>query len=382
MRLVFFIHSLSCGGAERVTATLANYWAEKDWDVSIVTLAAETQDFYELHPNVRRIALCLAKERTNLVWGVTNNMHRVAAFRKVLKEEHPDVAVGMMTTASVLLGLAGVGMDQIVRIGSERIYPPMFPLGFPWERLRRLAYPCLDAVVTMTNRSAQWVADNTGARHVEVIPNPLVWPLPSQPPRLNPEEYLKPGQRVLLGAGRLTEQKGFDLLIAAFAELASRFPDWVLVILGEGPLRSQLEGQVFAYGLQGRVLLPGVAGNIGDWYQRADIYVMSSRFEGFPNTLLEALAYGIPSVSFDCPTGPSDIIRHGVDGFLIPPGNLEELTQTLGHLMGDERLRRCLGVRALDVRERFSVERIAAMWENLFVRLTEVKKARKRWRRF
>jgi len=382
MRLVFFIHSLSCGGAERVTATLANYWAEKDWDVSIVTLAAETQDFYELHPNVRRIALCLAKERTNLVWGVTNNMHRVAAFRKVLKEEHPDVAVGMMTTASVLLGLAGVGMDQIVRIGSERIYPPMFPLGFPWERLRRLAYPCLDAVVTMTNRSAQWVADNTGARHVEVIPNPLVWPLPSQPPRLNPEEYLKPGQRVLLGAGRLTEQKGFDLLIAAFAELASRFPDWVLVILGEGPLRSQLEGQVFAYGLQGRVLLPGVAGNIGDWYQRADIYVMSSRFEGFGNTLLEALAYGIPSVSFDCPTGPSDIIRHGVDGFLIPPGNLEELTQTLGHLMGDERLRRCLGVRALDVRERFSVERIAAMWENLFVRLTEVKKARKRWRRF
>jgi len=382
MRLVFFIHSLSFGGAERVTATLANYWAEKDWDVSIVTLAAETQDFYELHPNVRRIALCLAKERTNLVWGVTNNMHRVAAFRKVLKEEHPDVAVGMMTTASVLLGLAGVGMDQIVRIGSERIYPPMFPLGFPWERLRRLAYPCLDAVVTMTNRSAQWVADNTGARHVEVIPNPLVWPLPSQPPRLNPEEYLKPGQRVLLGAGRLTEQKGFDLLIAAFAELASRFPDWVLVILGEGPLRSQLEGQVFAYGLQGRVLLPGVAGNIGDWYQRADIYVMSSRFEGFGNTLLEALAYGIPSVSFDCPTGPSDIIRHGVDGFLIPPGNLEELTQTLGHLMGDERLRRCLGVRALDVRERFSVERIAAMWENLFVRLTEVKKARKRWRRF
>jgi len=382
MRLVFFIHSLSFGGAERVTATLANYWAEKDWDVSIVTLAAETQDFYELHPNVRRIALCLAKERTNLVWGVTNNMHRVAAFRKVLKEEHPDVAVGMMTTASVLLGLAGVGMDQIVRIGSERIYPPMFPLGFPWERLRRLAYPCLDAVVTMTNRSAQWVADNTGARHVEVIPNPLVWPLPSQPPRLNPEEYLKPGQRVLLGAGRLTEQKGFDLLIAAFAELASRFPDWVLVILGEGPLRSQLEGQVFAYGLQGRVLLPGVAGNIGDWYQRADIYVVSSRFEGFPNTLLEALAYGIPSVSFDCPTGPSDIIRHGVDGFLIPPGNLEELTQTLGHLMDDERLRRCLGVRALDVRERFSVERIAAMWENLFVRLTEVKKARKRWRRF
>ena len=262
-------------------------------------------------------------------------------------------------------------MNRAVRIGSERIHPPMFPLGFAWEHLRRFAYPLLDAVVTLTNSSASWVAKNTGARHVEVIPNPVIWPLPSHPPRLDPQDYLKPGQRVLLGVGRLTEQKGFDLLIAAFAELAPRFPDWVLVILGEGPLRHQLEDQVLASGLRGRVLLPGVAGNIGDWYQRADIYVMSSRFEGFPNTLLEALAYGIPSVSFDCPTGPGDIIRHGVDGFLIPPGNLEELTQTLERLMYDEPLRRRLGERAVDVRERFSLKRIATMWEKLFARLTK-----------
>jgi len=378
MKILFFIHSLSCGGAERVTATLANYWAREGWDVGIVTLAPETQDFYKLHSSVRRVALDLAQESTHLLHGVANNMRRVAALRKILKIERPDVVVGMMTTASVLLGLAGLGINRTVYIGSERIHPPMFPLGFFWERLRQSVYARLDAVVTLTKESAQWVAEHTGARCVEAIPNPLVWPCPAHPPRLDPQDYIDPGQRLLLGVGRLVEQKGFDLLIAAFDKLAHRFTQWLLVILGEGPLRRKLEGQVKAHGLQKRVLLPGVAGNIGDWYERADIYVMSSRFEGFGNTLLEALAYGVPAVSFDCPTGPSDIIRQGVDGFLVPPGDVENLARTLERLMGDQALRRRLGEQAVDVRERFSPDRIAEMWENLFARLIREKRG-ERW---
>lgn len=369
MKILFFIYSLSCGGAERATANLANYWAERDWDVGIVTLAAETQDFYALHPKVRRIALRLTQESPNPVWGAINNMRRVMAFRKVLREERPDVAVGMMTSASVLLALAGLRMNRIVRIGCEQNHPPMYPLGLYWEHLRKFAYPCLDAVVALTNESAQWIANNTGARCIRVIPNPLVWPLPSQPPKLDPHEYLEPGQRVLLSVGKLTEQKGFDLLIAVFAELAPRFPEWVLVILGEGPLRKQLEVQVLATGLQGRVLLPGVAGNVQDWYKRADAYVLSSRFEGFGNVLSEALAEGLPAVSFDCPAGPRNIIRHGIDGMLLPAGDLGELKRTLRQLMSDETLRRRLGERAVEVRERFSVERVAMIWEELFARL-------------
>ncbi len=369
MKILFLIHSLSCGGAERVTVNLANYWAGKGWQVTIVTLASESQDFYRLHEGVRRMALNLAKESPNLFSGAISNLQRLAAVRKVLKAECPDVAVGMMTTASVLLGLVPSLGKRIVTIGSERVYPPMNPVGRIWNASRRWAYPRLDAVVTQTKESAQWIVSNTGARRVEVIPNPIPWPLSAQPPYLHPQDFLSPNQRVLLGVGRLTEQKGFDLLIEAFARLAPLFPEWVLVILGEGPLRYQLENQVMAHGLQGKVFMPGVAGNLGDWYSRADIYVMSSRFEGFGNTLAEAMAYGKPVVSFDCPTGPSDIIRHEVDGFLVPLGNLEGLTQALRRLMRDESLRLRLGERAVEVRKRFSLERVAAMWEALFVEL-------------
>lgn len=367
MKILFFIHSLRSGGAERVTVNLANYWVDKGWDIGIVTLVPQSQDFYRLHPKVRRIALNLAGESPNFFCGAIANLRRLVAIRKVLRAERPDVVIGMMTTASVLLGLLRV--RGVIAIGSERIYPPMYPVGRLWDALRRLAYPRLDAVVAQTKESAQWIARNTGARRVEVIPNPVPWPFPSQPPRLNPEDLLGSDQRLLLGVGRLTEQKGFDLLIKAFARLATRFPEWVLVILGEGPLRHELEGQVMTHRLQNRVMLPGVAGNIGEWYTRADIYVMSSRFEGFPNTLLEALAHGTPAVSFDCPTGPSDIIRHGIDGLLVPPGDVDALTEVLSQLMGSEELRRRFAQNAVEARTRFSVESIALLWERFFEKL-------------
>jgi len=119
--------------------------------------------------------------------------------------------------------------------------------------------------------------------------------------------------------------------------------------------------------LAGRVFLPGWIGNLGEWYERADLYVMSSRFEGFGNTLAEALSYGLAAVSFDCDTGPRDIIRHEVDGLLVPPENVARLSNALDRLMGDPVLRQSFGKRAIEVRERFSMERIAGMWEQLFL---------------
>jgi glycosyltransferase involved in cell wall biosynthesis len=118
--------------------------------------------------------------------------------------------------------------------------------------------------------------------------------------------------------------------------------------------------------LEKRVFLPGLVGNIGEWYEQADLYVMSSRFEGFPNTLLEALSYGLPAVSFDCDTGPRDIIRHEVDGLLVSPGNVAALENALDRLMGDVALRQHFAKRAVEARERFSIERVAGMWETFF----------------
>jgi glycosyltransferase involved in cell wall biosynthesis len=190
--------------------------------------------------------------------------------------------------------------------------------------------------------------------------------LTNQIPFINVENILGVGRKLLLAVGRLSCQKQFGLLVGCFQSLATRHADWDLVILGEGPLRSKLEVQVSEASLRNRVFFPGRAGNIGDWYESADLYVMSSRFEGFPNTLVEAMSYGLPVVSFDCDTGPRDIIRHKVDGLLVSSGNEQELTATLDQLMGDENLRVELANRAVDVRARFATERIAEKWEHLF----------------
>lgn len=369
MRLLIFIGSLSSGGAERVTANLSNYWVAKGWQITVVTLAPLNLDFYELHPAVQRIALNQTGDSANALLGTWNNLRRVRALRRVLREVRPDIALSMMTTANVLLALAAWGLPTVCAIGSEHIHPPQFPLGRVWEGLRRHLYRRLAAVTALTEESAAWLKAHTRARQIAVIPNAAAWPLPVQSPRLEPAAVGVLGRQRLLAIGRLDRQKGFDGLIAAFATLADRHPHWELVILGEGPLRPALQAQVDAAGLQQRVFMPGRVGNVGQWYESADLYVMSSRFEGFPNTLLEALAHGAPAVSFDCDTGPRDIIRHQVDGWLVPASDVAGLTAALDRLMGDADLRRRFSERAVEARERFSMERIAGLWEALFEEL-------------
>lgn len=366
MRLLFFIHSLSSGGAERVTANLANHWAAKGWHITIVTLAPLSLDFYELHPAVRRTALELAGESQNVLAGLWNNLRRVRALRQVLRQVQPDIALALMSTANVILALATRGLTNVCAIGSEHTHPPQLPLGAHWGALRRSAYGQLAAVVALTQETADWLRIHTRAQRLPIIPNMALWPLAAQAPRLIPETICVADRHILLAVGRLDKEKGFDWLLEAFTALARKYYNWNLAILGEGPDRRTLETQVQAAGLDGRVFLPGRAGNVGEWYGRADLYVMSSRFEGFPNTLAEAMAHGLPAVSFDCDTGPRDIIRHEIDGLLVPPGDVARLHAALDRLMSDASLRAQFASRAVEVRERFSRERIAGMWEKLF----------------
>src|ERR1700730_9477923 len=133
MRLLFFIYSLSSGGAERVTVNLANHWAKKGWNITIVTIAPATADFYRLDPAVHRIALEMAGESGNAAVALGQNLRRVAALRRVLNNARPDIALGMMTTANVVLALASWGLPQVHAIGAEHTHPPQLPLGTVWE---------------------------------------------------------------------------------------------------------------------------------------------------------------------------------------------------------------------------------------------------------
>jgi len=291
---------------------------------------------------------------------------RMKALRCVLQQVRPDIALSVINSANVILGLAAYGMSEVQTIGSERNYPPKAPMGMIWETLRRYTYGQLGAVVAVTQECAHWLRQYTNARRVLVIPNAACWPLAQQAPHLPPHTHCLPDRKILLAVGRLSSEKNFATLITVFAQLAPRYPEWDLVILGDGPLRQALQSQVQAAQLTQRVFLAGRVGNMGDWYERANLYVLCSHFEGFPNTLAEAMAYGLPAVSVDCDTGPRDIIRTEVDGLLVAPNDVAGLASALGRVMGDDRLRQHFATNAVQVRERFSMEKVAGMWEELF----------------
>lgn len=370
LKILIFTNSLAGGGTERVAATLANFWVRQHWDVTIVTLSPQSEDFYPLHPLVKRISLNLAGESRNVVDALVQNVRRVAMLRRVIMDTRPAVVFSMMSTPNVLLAFASRKLPHVCTVGSEHCYPPHSPLGRIWGTLRSRMYGRLSAVVALTHECADWIRTNSSARHVSVIPNAAVWPMPNNPPEISPGSLCRSGRKILLAVGRLEVVKNYPVLIRTFARLAAHYPDWDLVILGEGPQRPVIEAAIRDQSLGTRVLLPGIAGNIGRWYERADLYVMTSQSEGFPNSLAEALAHGLPAVSFDCDTGPRDIIRHGVDGLLVPANDADMLMLALERVMGDAGLRKTMAGRAQDARERFSIEKIAGMWEDLFLSLS------------
>jgi glycosyltransferase involved in cell wall biosynthesis len=365
VKVVFYLHSLSRGGAERVATTLANYWAQNGRDVAIVTVARPIEDFYSIHPAVRRYSLLERGGRPDGSSGVLATLDRIRLLRTLLRELRPDVVISLMNTANVVLALAGIGMRRIVRLGSERSYPPAVPMSRAWNALRYWSYRYLDAVVAQSSQSASWIRRNTRARSVPVIPNPISLPLPSHVPRVLPESVQGAGALRLLAVGRLEREKGFDLLLEAFSRIAEECGKWKLFIVGDGSLKNELGGMIQALRLDGRVFLVGPVGNPADWYSSSDLFVLSSRFEGFPNALLEALSHGVPAVSFDCDTGPREILRPGLDGLLVPGEDVDGLAAGMRRLMTDTAFRSSCASNARQAGERFSVVSVGAMWDEV-----------------
>ncbi len=368
MHILFLLKNIWGSGPGRVTCTLANHWAEKGWRVTLLTYAGEENDEFELHPAVRRLFLTSADAADGMHGGIGRNALRVISLRRILRREKPDVVIGLTSMPSCLVALAGHPHGGLT-IGTERVHPPFDPLGSISNTVRRLGYGKLDAVVAQTPESAEWIRRNTTARHVPVILNPVVIPVPDSTPRLDPSRILDASGKTLLAAGRLHAQKGFDRLVRAFARVAPAHPDWRLLIAGKGHLQPELESLAAKLGVGDRVLMPGRIGNMGDWYEAADAFVLTSVFEGFPNVLCEAMGYGLPVVSVDCDTGPRDMIADGVNGLLVKQDDPDALAAALSRLMGDPALRQRLGENARAIKDRLSLERIAGEWEALFAEL-------------
>ncbi|WP_404363723.1 glycosyltransferase family 4 protein [Marinobacter sp.] len=363
-KILFLVSSMQGGGAERVAALLCNYWVEAGHQVVLMpTFSGRGECLYPLDERVRLEYLAdRVGSKSKARW---NGVRRLLALRLVMWEFQPDAVVSFLTHVNVAALIAASGLSFPVVV-SERTNPALFQLSRFWTFGRRLLYRRASSVVVQTSLVGEWVTANCPGARIEVIPNPVVFPLPAGEPRLSPETLVGEDRSLLLAVGRLGPEKGFDRLLDAFQRVAREYPAWDLAILGEGPERAALEKQITDLGLAGRVHLPGRAGNLGDWYDRADVYVLSSHFEGFPNTLVEAMAHGVAAVSMDCATGPADIITPGRDGLLVPPETgAAGLAKALSSLMADPELRESMAAEAVDVREHFAIERVARQWNDV-----------------
>ena len=359
MKLTLVISSLSCGGAERVLSTMANCWAEAGREVTLVTLDSAAEDFYELHPEIERVALGLMAKSTRPWEAVGNNLRRLAHLRRAIRASPPDAVVSFIDRTNILVLLAALGM-RVPVVVSERIDATQQPPGRAWSVLRRVLYPMASAVVLQTEVMRRWAGEFIRENRTHVVPN-LVQPAPVVQERAENSS----SACSVVAMGRLTPQKGFDLLLRAFARCAVDHPDWSITILGEGTERYRLETLAEELGICDQLHMPGQIREPQEVLLSADFFVLSSRYEGFPNALLEAMASGLPVVSFDCPSGPRDIVRDGVDGSLVEDGNVDALAATMKRLMSDAAERARMSARSVEVTERFGLEKVMGMWEDV-----------------
>lgn len=357
-QILFVISSLEAGGAERVISILANYFVRNRYTVTIVTYLSKNRDWYRLDSRIVRIEIGHFHNRSKIDF-INNNILRMYKLRMIIRKCNPDVVISFLTEVNVLVLLATINLG-IKTIVSERVDPTMHhELLSIFKWLRRAMYPWASTLVVQTQSIANYYSKWSGVK-IKVIPNPAIVPIVTHGNNVN---IHKP---CIVALGRLSEQKGFDLLIKSFSKIAQKYPEWNVIIIGEGEKKKELLDLVHHLKLTNRVSLIGRVKNSYSILQKADIFVLSSRYEGFPNALLEAMASGLPVVSFNCPSGPAEIIIDNYNGMLVPPGDIQKLSRAIETLIHNKSLRQKLGRNARKITARFSEEKIVSQWERLF----------------
>jgi GalNAc-alpha-(1->4)-GalNAc-alpha-(1->3)-diNAcBac-PP-undecaprenol alpha-1,4-N-acetyl-D-galactosaminyltransferase len=326
MRIAFIIPHFGTGGAERVASLLCNFWITQGHSVCAITFEkVGAASSYPLDKSIFVHQTQTLNTHQNPLSRIATNARRISRIRSSLKAFRPDVILAFMTEANVVALWSSVGLGIPVVV-SERNQPDRPGLGF-WRRLaRRLSYPMAAGLVVQTKSIARW-AEEQFQVPIHILPNPVN--------RIKTEVGRHSAKRII-AVGRLVRQKGFDLLIDSFAKIAARHPDWMLEIYGEGSERPALEAQVKRCGCVERIMLPGICRHIGEVYADAGLFVLPSRFEGYPNALVEALAAGCPVIASNCPGASEQILGGGLYGMLVEPENVDALAVALDEMLSSE----------------------------------------------
>lgn len=354
-KVLFVNHNLTGGGSERVMALLASYYADHGVDTEMA-LITDDERTYPVSEKLK-ISECFCQSTKN---KIIFHIRRVMSLRKAIKKSGADTVISFMWDINMHVILACAGLRKKVII-SERADPRQ--VGKRRKTLEfamKWIFPHADMTVFQTP-DAQMTYPEKVRRKSTVIPNPVVL-------KDNGEESCSVAERekTVIAAGRFTEQKNFAMLIRAFAIFGKDHPDYTLTIYGEGALRDMQEKLVSELGLDGRVSMPGFMSDLGERMKTAGIYASSSDFEGISNSMLEALAAGVPSVCTDCPVGGAAMaIDDHVSGILVKPGDADGMARALAQIADDEDFARSLSVNAVKKSREFLIDKVAEKWMSL-----------------
>lgn len=346
MKIVLFSEALTnSAGIERMTIELANLLCNH-YDVSIILISDYDKLPYDLD---KRVALSSLKSS----FSISKLFPNVCGLRKFVQENAPDYLITVAVPLVRISALALLGLKtKNVAWEHFNLYAGS-KLGFYW---RLLSTKLVWKTVVLTKADEQNYRKYVNS-DIVCIPN-------FSPIRF--QEKSKIESNILLAVGRLENQKGFDLLLQAWKKAFPSASDWKLHIVGSGSLKSSLVKQAEMFGIKDSVIFKEATMNIANVYQQASCLVMSSRFEGLPMVLIEAKMAGLPCVSFDCPNGPAEVIRDGIDGYLVPAEDVDALASRLIDLLNNRNILKKMGKLAYeDACERFSAEAIEEKWKCL-----------------
>lgn len=351
---IFFVTiTMNGGGTERVIAILANRFIELGYQVSIMMIAGNGVE-YELNPQIQIMHISNPSNGS-----LIERMKRVSKMRKVFKDNHEAVIYGMGTVAAMFTLVATLGLRNNI-IVSERNDPNrvnLKPITKSVRFIRNVLYRRAKKLVFQTEDAKKCFPEAIQKKSV-VIFNPLDKGI------IDAYEGIR--ENTIVTAGRLTAQKNHMMLINVFAEFVKQYPDYQLKIYGVGELKETLQNRINELGLQDKAELCGFCEYLHEEIRKSGMYVSSSDWEGISNSLVEALALGIPTIATDCPVGGSrTCVKDGVNGFLIPVNSPEILLDRMCKLATDEELKRRFSKEAVRVRKEFGVEKIADEWRNL-----------------
>ena len=351
-KIVFLINTLKVGGAAKMLKYVANLLTEIFKDVTIVSLYDESYNGKDVHDSIRIV--CLGFEHVS---RIKRQFIMVPETRKAINKLKPDFVCSFISHVCFIGRLATIGDKNIKYLSAERGDP--YTQSFIWKSLIRWTFRRSDYSFFQLDGARDFFDRHTREKSF-VIPNPFI-------PTGDMEPYNGVRKKTIISAGRFAKEKCYDILIDAFANVLKKHPEYRLILCGDGPMLPEYKNQIAQLGIQDKVSFPGYVKSVSNAVREEGIFVLSSLYEGIPNSLIEAMAVGIPCVSTDCsPGGPRFLTNNGERGLLIPTRDVNAMTKALLELIEDSSKAEYYAQRAMEVIDDLNEEKIRMKWESAF----------------